>query len=172
MEQQINTWTIAKKYGLILGLVSFAYSLILKMLGLELSQIAGLFTYILLITAIVLAHKSYKSLGDGFMTFGKGLSVGTATGFISGIVIGILNFIYLTFIDKSQIEGLMDKLISEWENEGIEDEQIDFLSNIFSYFLNPTGLAVLSIIGGIIGAFIFSLVISAFTKNENPELEF
>ncbi len=171
MEQKPTIFDIAKKYGLILGLISIAYFVILNIAGLVTNQLASYVGYIFSIAIIFMAHKAYKNEGDGYMTYGQGLGIGTLTALISGIISSIFTFIYIKFIDDSFIEQLLDKMINDMEAKGMSDAEIDQAMGFSSFMMTPIGITIAGIIGAIFIGFIISLIISAFTKNTNPEEE-
>lgn len=171
MEQKSNIWGVAKKHGIILGLISITYFVILNIAGLVTNQIAGYVGYIFSIAIIYMAHGAFKNEGDGYMTYGQGLGLGTATSLISGVISSVFSFIYIKFIDDSFLEQIMDKAVEDMEAKGMSDGEIDQAMEITSMMMNPIGITIMGIIGAVFLGFVFSLVISAITKNTNPELE-
>ncbi|MTI21229.1 DUF4199 domain-containing protein, partial [Fulvivirga sp. RKSG066] len=57
------------------------------------------------------------------------------------------------------------------QESGMSDDQIDQAMSMTETFTSPELMAVFGILGGLFFGFIISLIISAFTKNSNPELE-
>lgn len=162
---------VSIKWGLILGVISIALFLITIFGGLVGNKVMQWLTYIPMIIIIVLAHKEYKNEGDGFMSYGQGLGIGTLTVFIGSLLSTIFFYIYVKFVDAGFIETIKDQQIVELEKGGMSDEQIEQAMSISESFMTPEMMSVFAILGSVFFGFILSLIISAFTKNSNPELD-
>jgi hypothetical protein len=88
MENKVTVSQIAIRYGLILGLIFIIISIIFEFLNLDLKtqQQLQYLNYAVALIAIVLAHKAFKEGGDGFMTIGQGIGIGTLLCVISGVI--------------------------------------------------------------------------------------
>ncbi|MDN5200836.1 DUF4199 domain-containing protein [Fulvivirgaceae bacterium BMA10] len=171
MEQQPTVGKIGFRYGLILSLISIAYFIILNVVGLIANNAFGWLGYIFTIILIVMAHKAFKDQGDGFMSYGQGLGIGTLLSVVSGVISSVFTLIYIKFIDDSMLQAIRDKTIEQLESQGMSDSEIETALEFSSAFTSPTAIAIFGILGALIGGFILSLIISAITKNNNPELE-
>jgi hypothetical protein len=174
MEEQAEKVTVKQlgmKWGVILALISFAYFMILNLAGLAQEQTYGYVGYIFTIVIFVLAHKAYKEEGDGFMSLGEGFKIGAVITIISSIISSILTYVYLKFVDGSMLELIKDKAISDMEDQGMSEEQIDQSLGIMEIFMTAEGILIMGIIMSIIFGSILALVVSAFTKNADPSLE-
>jgi hypothetical protein len=173
MENKVTVSQIGLKYGLIIGLVFIVYGMILQFLNLDM-QTMTYFNYLIyafLIAVIIMAHKAFKEGGDGFMSIGQGIGIGTLISLVGGVLSGIFSFIYLKFIDDSMLQKSMDYQIEQWEAKGISDDQIEQMSAMTAKFMTPAMAAGISIIFLVIFGFILALIISLFTKKANPTLE-
>lgn len=173
MEDKVTVSQIGLKYGIIIGLILIIYSMILEFLGLEwkTQQTLGYITYVILIIGIVLAHKAFKEGGDGFMSVGQGLGVGTLLSLIAGVLSSIFSFIYIKFIDDSMLEKIKDAQIEQMENQGMDDAQIEQAMEIAGKFTTPVAILIMGIVGMVFIGFILSLIVSLFTKKSNPALD-
>jgi hypothetical protein len=127
--------------------------------------------YILFIVVIVLAHKAFKEGGDGFMSIGQGLGIGTLLSVIGGTLSSIFTFIYLKFVDDSMLQMIRDKQIEAFEAQGMDDAQIEQAMEMAGKFSGPVAILIMGIVGSALVGFIISLIISLFTKKANPALE-
>jgi hypothetical protein len=173
MEEKVSVSQIGLKYGLIIGLVFIVYGMIIQFLGMDMQtiQYANYATYVFLIVAIVLAHKAFKEGGDGFMSIGQGLGIGTLLSLVGSALSGVFSFIYLKFIDDSMLQKSLDYQMEQMESRGMSDEQIEQAMGYTEKFMTPGMAAAMSVIVLVIIGFIFSLIISLFTKKANPALE-
>lgn len=176
MEDQTSTaptvGQTAMKWGVILGVASILYSLIINLTGNFGNQALGYAGMILTIIVIVLAHKEFKGNGDGFMSYKQGLGIGTLVALVSSIISGIFTWIYMSFVDTTLGDQMMDQQRLKMEEQGnMSDAQIDQAMEMTANFMSPVMIMVFAIIAGVFFGFILSLIISAFTKNDNPELQ-
>lgn len=174
MEEQVEKVTIKQlgmKWGVILALISFAYFMILNMAGLAGEQSYGYIGFIFTIVIFVLAHKAYKEEGDGFMSFGEGFKIGALVSVISSIISNILTYIYIKFVDGSMIELIKDKAISDMEEKGMSEDEIDTAMGFTEMFISTEFILIMGLIFNVILGCIIALVVTAFTKNTDPSME-
>lgn len=174
MEEQVEKVTIKQlgmKWGVILALISFAYFMILNMAGLAGEQSYGYIGFIFTIVIFVLAHKAYKEEGDGFMSFGEGFKIGALVSVISSIISNILTYIYIKFVDGSMIELIKDKAISDMEEKGMSEDEIDTAMGFTEMFISTEFIVIMGLIFSVILGCIIALVVTAFTKNTDPSME-
>lgn len=163
--------SIAVRYGLIVGFITVILSLILFMTDQSTNSAMGWLSYVIMIGGIFLAHREYKRENEGYMSYGQGLGIGTLIGAITGVLSGVFYYIYSTFVDPSFQERVREAQITELERRNMTDEQIDQAMAMTESFSGPFMMAGMAILGSIILAFLFSLVISALTRNSRPYFE-
>ena len=165
-----TVWSKGSKGGLITGAVLVVFSLIMYLIGEGNNQwLNGLFNFFSLLTGIILTHRAFKDENGGYMTYGQGLSMGSILGLISGVLFGIFIFIYISFVDPNVMQERLDEARYQYEEMGMSDAQIDSSMEAVEMMMSPIMIMVLSVIGTLFYAFVLSLIISAFTKNNNPE---
>jgi len=164
---QSSVSKVSLKYGVILGVVFIVFSLILFISGNFSNQALGWIQYLFLIAGIVFAHNEFKRNGDGYMTYGQGLGIGTLTTLIATVFSSIFSYIYLAFIDLNILEELKETQLLELESQGMSQAQIDQTMA----FMSPGVIIVFAVLFSVFIGFVLSLIISAFTKNNNPELQ-
>ena len=169
MEEQVSVKQIAIKYGLILAIFSVLFFLLLVLTDQTDNRLLGFTGYIPLIIVVVLAHRAYKAEGDGFMSYSRGLGLGTLVVTISAVVSSIFSYIYTKFIDTEFYENLRKKMEDTWAEEGMSEEQIETVSSFMEKFSTPEISFLFGVLGAIFIGFILSLIITAFTKNTRPE---
>lgn len=176
-----NVWKLGAKSGLITGLILFIFTLIFQYIleiymawWIMLIPVAG---YII---AIIMTHKTYKEEGDGFMTYGKGLGLATILGAVAGLVVGLLSFFYVNVVDptipEKQADAAAEVQMEMMESMGVSGSEVDEAmdeqrASAIATARNPLLFIGAQILSGLAFAFFLSLIISIFTKNNNPEYE-
>ncbi len=173
MEDKVTVSQIGLRYGIIIGLVFIVYGMIIQFLNLDMQvmQTLGYVNYAFLVVAIVLAHKAFKEGGDGYLTIGQGLGIGTLISLIGGVISGIFSYIYIKFIDDSMLTKLTDFQIEKLEEQGLDDAQIEQAMKITSKMMSAELIPVWTVVGMVFFGFILSLIVSLVTKKANPTLE-
>jgi len=171
MEDKVTISQVALRYGIILGLISIVYTLILQFIGLTTNQLASSVGYVFLIVAVVLAHKAFKEGGDGFMTLGQGIGIGTLLSVVSGVLSMLFIYLYVKFIDDSMMTLIQDQQIEAMEKQGLDDAQIDNAMAMAEKFSSPEVIFGIGFLAAVFFGFIIALIVSLFTKKNNPALE-
>jgi len=118
-EQKLSVKDVSIRYGLILGLVLTIFSILISVLGYAGNRTIGYAGYLLMILVVVQAHIYYKSEGNGFLSFGQGLGIGTLVGAIAGAINSLVMYIYVKFIDSSVLDAIKDLQLEEMEKQGL-----------------------------------------------------
>ncbi|MBL3658089.1 DUF4199 domain-containing protein [Fulvivirga sediminis] len=168
---KVSIKSVAVKWGAISGAIGIVFYLILILGDLIMTKGVSYIGLIPFIVVIVMAHKEFKNQGDEFMTYAEGLKIGLMLSLIGGLILALFSFIYGQFIDPGLADRMMDYIVQEWENQGMSDEQIEQAMGFTKYMFNPYLGLIIVIIKNVLVGFILSLVISAITKKNNPELE-
>ncbi len=171
MEENVSVTTrsAGTRYGLILGVASIAFFVVMNVAGLDMQGPLSYLGWLLTIAAIYFAHKYFKENGDGYMTIGQGIGVGFWTGLVSTLISAPFTYIYIKFIDSAFIENIKDKQIEKMQEQGMSDEQIDQGMKMAEMFMSAEVILVMGILGGLFMALIFAVIVSLFTKNTPPE---
>ena len=173
MEDKVTVSQIGIKYGIIMGLIFIVLGMIFQFLDLDMEtlQIVGNTNYVVLIIGIVLAHKAFKEGGDGYLSMGQGLGIGTLISLIGGALSGVFSYIYIKFIDDSMLTKIKDFQIEKMEDQGMDDATIEKSMEMIGKFMSAEMIPVWSVLGMLFIGFILSLIVSLFTKKANPTLE-
>lgn len=163
---------IGIRYGLITSLALIVYSLVVQLSGYGNDTVFGILSYAVLVIGIFMAHSAFKDQGDGFLSYGQGLGLGSLISAFSGFFVGVFSYIYFKFFDQTTIEMAIEETRIRLEDQGLDDEIIDQTMAISEQFMTPGWLAFFGFIGMIIVGFILSLIVSAFTKKANAEAQF
>lgn len=171
MEQSASTRGTGLQYGIIAAAIMIIYSLIIQFAGLALESWVSWVSYLILAVAIYLAHNKFKENGDGFMTYGQGLALGFWVSLAAGVISSIFSFVYISFVDDSLIQQIKEKSRYDMEERGMSDAEIDMAMEMTEKFVSPGMMLVWGIVGTLLIGFLLSLIVSAITKKNNPQLE-
>ena len=171
-----QTMAIGKKWGLILGGVLAAITIIVY--SIDVSLLVN-FSFSLLLMAVVLAigfmaAKEYKAVNGGFGSFSDILKTLIITFAIGVLISLIVKFILFNFIDTDAKQQMIDLSVEKaqemMEKFGGEmpEEALDNLKETDPF---SAGKMFLTFIMATAGNIIFGLIIAAITKNEKPEFE-
>jgi hypothetical protein len=174
MMEETNDLTVksvAVKYGLISAFLGIIFFLAVDLSGQSGNQTLSWIGVLILLAVIYFAHKEFLSGGDGFMSYGQGLGIGTLLSLISGLISGLFTYLYVTFINTSFVDDIRDKALMDLEEQGLSDSQIEQAMKFTESFTSAEALFILGIVSSVFLGFILSLFVSAITKNSRPEFE-
>lgn len=157
------------KWGLINGLIAIIFFVIVDFAGQAGNQSLSWIGLVIFLILLILAHKEFKSEGDGYMSFGQGLGIGTLIAIISSVISSVFTFIYVSFINTNMIDAIREKSIADMEAQGQSQAQIDQAMPFVEMFTSPVAMLVMGVLMGVLFGFIVSLIVTIFTKNQNPE---
>jgi hypothetical protein len=166
----ITTRSVGVRYGIIGGLISIAYFLVLTTAGIDMSQGFGRWAgMIITIVIIFLAHKYFKDNGDGFMSYGQGIGIAFWLGLISAVISSLFTYIYAQFIDPSFVTTIREKAFADMEAKGTPQSQIDAATPWIEGMTSPLALLLLGLFFGVLITIVIALIISIFTQKPQPE---
>lgn len=171
MEESSNPTikSVAMKWGVINGLLSIVFLMIIDFAGLVGNQAVSWIGYLIFLVLLIMAHKQFKSEGDGYMSYGQGLGIGTLAMVISSVISSAFFYIYISFINSGFVDAIKEKSMMDMEDKGMSDAEIEQAMGFAESFMSPVALVVFGLLGAIFFGFIISLVVSIFTKNTQPE---
>lgn len=165
MEEQITTGQVAKKWGLIYGLIGLIVNLTPIILEIQVSWIQVV-NIALAFVMFIMANKEFKSLNGGYMAFGEGFKINMIMALIAGSVRSIISYVYVKFIDPTVSERIQEALTDAWREQGMGEEQIEQAQRFTGGLTNPEIGLVLGVIVVLVGALVWGSIVSAVIKNE------
>lgn len=170
MNEQVSTARVALKWGVILGIASIIFSLILFLTDNVGNNKLGWVSLVISVAGLVLAMRDYRTLNGGYMRYGEGLSVGTLTSAVSGLLSSLFSVFYTTVIDTGAMTRMVERTREQLEDSGASDDQIDQQMTIVEMFQSPGLSFAFGIIGAVIFGLLLSLVIAAIMRRNraNP----
>ena len=168
MNEKPSTAKLALKWGAITGVASILLSTLLYLTDQTGNQGVASLIYLIPIAGLVLAMREYKQLNDNYMSYGEGLGLGALVGAVSGLLSSTYSVIYMTFIDSTVMQRTMDKMREKYEEQGMDDAQIDKIMEMSQSFQSPGLLFIFGVLGTIFLSVVFSLVIAAVLRRNKP----
>jgi len=171
VQKPVTTLSTGIRYGIMLGLISVAFFLVLIISGIDTTQGWGRWSSLILSGALLFfAQQYFKEHGDGWMSYGQGVGVGFYTGLFSSLIMSVFLFIFMQFIDTEFSQMLADQQRMVMEDQGMSDEQIDQAMKMVAKFSTPGWIFVFGLGGGIVSMVLLSLVLTIFTQAKNPNM--
>jgi len=156
-------------YGAVLGLFLVAIAVIMWSVGADDKQsvIPALLNNGITIAFIAYAIIQYRDINNnGFITYAESLKLGTTVAFFSSIILAFYQFIYISYLDPNSLSEIMkitEQAMLE-SNPEISDEELDMALQMTSKFMQPHWMMIMGMLGGTFMGFLYSLIISFFTK--------
>ena len=167
-ESKISVSRNAMNYGGMTGVILFLVFMLSGILGSSFSGILQIAGYLVLALGIYVGTKKYRDQElKGFMSYGSAFYSGFLISFFAGVLIAFAIFLYLKFVDASLIDKISEQTEQNLIDAGKSDEEIEKTMEASNIFMNPTGMAIMSVLGYTIIGVIISLVTSAFLKKDN-----
>lgn len=170
-ENQPQTGKFALNFGVLLGVVSVVFGLMLYSMDMHYDQGWAIRSIglILTVAAIVLGIIQFKKANEGFLTLSEALKLGAGIALIAAII----SIIYFFLLSNVIEPGYMDKMYeigketAMADNPKLTDEQLDKMIEMqksFAWLTYPIILIFNIIIGLIIG-----LITGLILKKQRPD---
>jgi NADH:ubiquinone oxidoreductase subunit 6 (subunit J) len=159
----------AMNFGAILGLSLCVVSAIFMSLGAETSNVQQWIGYILTIGVISWGTISFRDkYNDGFISYSKAFTSCLLITFFSSIILAFFMYLYLSFIDQSLIDQVLEKAEEDMLNRKMPDDQIEEAMKMTRMLTTPILMGFFTIIVNSFMGAIFGLITAAFLKRDNP----
>jgi hypothetical protein len=157
----------ALNWGVIIGLISIVYSVILYMLNKTFSQALGYAGIIIIIAGLAFAMKSYRdNVLDGILPFGKAFGFGMLIVVIAGLLGAIFTYLLYAVIDTGLSEKMMEFTTEKMLKRGVPEAQLDMFLERAAKFQKPIPMAIAGLITSVLGGVVLSLIMAAIFKKE------
>ena len=170
MEQK-STFSLAIKPGLIIAAVAIAYNLLIwaVVADIEMQAYFGWFNYLIMGAGFFFFTVNYRdNVKEGYITYGDSFVFILFMSIIVGVVWLVYYYIFLSFIDQSYIQQLLELVENKYYEVGMQESQIEQSMKIVGYIYTPLVLSLFTLFGNIFSGVILGLIISIFTKKEAP----
>jgi Flp pilus assembly pilin Flp len=159
------------RYGVILGLISVAYFMVLVLSGINTAdgwvRWSG---FIFNAALVVLGQLYFRQNGNGYMSFGQGMGIAFWIALISSVISTGFTVLYMTIIDPDFAQMIQDMQMESMAEQGLSDEQIEQGMKMAAKFTTPPMLFTFGVLAGIISTMLIALLTTFFTRKENPNM--
>jgi hypothetical protein len=177
MDQKVSPSKSALQYGALFGVLMVLEFVIVYVMDIDpiLNPTTGIvintLNYLIFPVSIITfgSVNFKKNLNNGFDSFGECLKIGVTICLIAGLIYGVFSAVF-NMIFPEFVEEIMKKTrqVMLQQNPNMTSEQAEMAISMTKKFMNPAivipaTVAMFSFIG-----LIYSLIIGAFVKNENP----
>lgn len=159
---------IATKYGLIQGVLGFLQFLIVTLAGLRQNWVTTVISIIVFVVVMVLAHRAFKSSHEGVMRYGQGVGLGMLLSVVASVLACILVYVYIAFINPGYPAAALQAQQAVFEQQGVTGAELETAMAMTRAMLTPVGIVVYSLLSGVIVGLIIALVVSIFTRDDDP----
>ena len=162
----------AMNYGAVLGLALSLLGIIFWSMNIneQTSKVPSILNNALIIVFLALAIVKYRDEEmNGILTHKQCLKLGTTISFFSSAVMSIYTFIYITYLNPEIITNsleLTEQTLLQSDPE-ISDEMLEMQLQFAAKFMQPHWMMIMTLLGGTFMGFLYSSVLSFFTKKSS-----
>ncbi len=166
------------KWGLITGAVYVIFSLISNILGLQDGASAGMaglsfvLNFVLMIVTFFTIYLGVKEIRDqdqgGYISFGEAFKKGLTIAVIAGVVSGIFTLLYMTVIDPTMSEMIIQRAEEQLEQSNAPEEQREMTMKFTKYISSPLFLSPFILLYIALWGLFKSLIAAAILKIDPP----
>lgn len=158
-------------FGAILGIALCLIGALGLMLGFDgnnsVDQWIG---YVAMIIVTFWGTKIFRDrYNDGFISYGRAFVSCLQIVFFSSIILAFFMYVYLTFVDDSLIQKILEKAEEQMLNDKVPDEQIEQAMSITRKMTTPITIAFITILTQTFMGTLFGLITAIFLKRDNPD---
>jgi ABC-type branched-subunit amino acid transport system permease subunit len=172
MEPRKTAFNTALKYSVITALAAFIFSVLLYVTNLYLNQTLNYLVYVILVAGLVFTVKDRrdKDLG-GYISFGQAFNAGFLFCILFAILSAISSFLMMQFIAPDMVAEILKQTEKSLFDKGMSEEQVEMAMGYTKKFMTPAWMALFAILATAIFGAIFSLIVAAIFKKNNPQLQ-
>jgi hypothetical protein len=171
MESYISVYKANFYSGLIMGLITVIYTLILYAIDFMFNPYQGYVFYIVQAVVLFIFIKSYReNYKNGYITYGQAFASGIVISLFTAIIYAIFIYILYTFIDTDLVNKQLAFIEETFVKAGLPQAIIDSGLKMQKKFLQPAIYAPTKLLSSLLTGTILSLFVAIFIKKENNAL--
>lgn len=171
MNEKPSVARIALKWGVILGIALALITLVMYLTDQTTNQWFSALTAVAMVASLVMSMRDFRTLNGGYMAYGEGLSVGSLSSAVAGLISAAFITFYNVVIDPTIQQKAFEQARERMEEQGnLSDEQIEQAMEISQKFQSPGFTFIAGVFGTLIMGFLLSLIVAAFIRRNktNP----
>lgn len=106
----------------------------------------------------------------GTISYGQCIGTGLMVGVSAGILVAIFMYIYATWINPGMADMVIQNQMAGWKARGMTADQISRAESMTRFFSSPSMEAIFALLGDILMATIFSLIVALFVRSKPEEM--
>ena len=171
MESNISVYKANFFSGLIMGLITVIYTLILYAIDFMFNPYQGYVFYIVQAVVLFIFIKSYReNYKNGYIMYGQAFASGIVISLFTAIIYAIFIYILYTFIDTDLVNKQLAFIEETFVKAGLPQAIIDSGLKMQKKFLQPAIYAPTKLLSSLLTGTILSLFVAIFIKKENNAL--
>ena len=160
-----NPTKVATKWALINFVTSIVLTYAIQFVSKDPNSPLKYLGYVPLIAFLMLTQKEFKQQLGGYITFGEAISAGFRYADFTSLLIAVITFVYLAFLDPEVMQKAAEQARAQMEAKNMSSEDIDKAIG-YTLKLGPIiGAFVIAILDTILGA-VISLIGAAIFKQQ------
>jgi hypothetical protein len=157
-------------YGAFLGFFLSLLAMLFWFFGIDDQQsfIPSIINNLSIIGFLVYSICLYRdNISDGYISYSISLKLGTSVAFFSSIIMALYTFIYVTYLSPDIIDNIivMTEQALLQSNPEISETELDLAIEMTAKLTQPHWLMTMGVLSGTFMGFLYSAIISFFTKN-------
>lgn len=170
--QKTSPKDIMIKYGVILGVITVLFNVILYAIGKHINPhwSLAILSFVISIAIIATAFSTYKKGNGGFMKLGQAIKMGLGIAVIAGILGALWNIILIEVLEPNYSEMVLESVRTQMleSNPDMPDSQVEQIVEFQKSFTTIGFIIPVGIIMSLFFGFIISLITGLIMKKENP----
>jgi hypothetical protein len=135
------------------------------------NAIGGIGGLVIGISAIVLGMRARRaeaaSAGHEY-GYGPAFAAGFQVSLVSCLVSAVFTYCYYAFINPAFTEVLTEDALAKAQAKGLSGAQLDRMQGFYHGMFSPLGALIVTIIFGLIGGVVISLLAAIFVRSKEP----
>ncbi len=164
------------KWGLMWGAASIVIGLVGYITGLTkptatpsmAAYAVSLISFLVAVGCVVKAIQQHRAELGGYIRGGRCVVVGLWTGLAYGVLAALWSLVFFNFIAPDFFDELYGSLTAQFEEQGLDDEQIETALGYSQMFQGPVAMVFSSLFGGAIAGIITGGIAGLFMKKKAP----
>ncbi len=172
METKQSVWKETLNYGIIIGLVMVAYTLLAWMFNLTFKSWISIPSLLITFIVLIFLLRSYRNhYCNGFISYGRSVGAGMVIFIYASLIMAIFTYLLYAFIDTGLIEKTLALTEAKMADLGQPDEVIDKAMEMQAKIVRPWMISLGQIFNTLLTGLIMSLIASLFIMRKgNPLL--
>lgn len=168
MKQKIDIKDAAN-FAVILGIILSLWSYVSFSFGLEQNMAFSALQWLIIFGALFYYVKSTRDKKyEGYLSFGRGLGLSVIVSAFSGFILGVFSYVYLTVIDPSKMETMLQMTYDQYIESGMSVDMAEQSMQMVEKFMNPMVMAFSSVFGMALWGLLLGLIVAAILKKNPP----